>query len=59
VLLGDGRHRVAHRHGDLVALAAALVLADQVDLDVAHLGLGAQVVLAHQAVEVDRAAVPA
>jgi hypothetical protein len=31
-----GDHAVAHRHGDLVALPAAVLLVDQVHLDVAH-----------------------
>ena len=39
--------------GDGVALAVAVVLVDQVDLDVAQVGARAQVVLAHQTVEVD------
>ena len=50
---GDGGDLVAHRHGNLVALALALVLVHQVHLHVAQLAGGAQVVLAHQAVEVD------
>ncbi len=37
-----------------MALALALGLVDEVDLDVADVGAAAQVVLAHQAVEVDR-----
>ena len=40
--------------GDGMALVAALVLVHQVHLDVADFAAGAQVILAHQAVEVDR-----
>ena len=51
---GDRHHLVTHRRRHLVALAIAVVLVDQVDLDVAHLGTAAQIVLPHQSVEVDR-----
>ena len=44
----------AQRAGDLVALAVAVVLVDQVHLQVADGRAGAQVVLAHQAIEVHR-----
>ena len=52
---GDLLERRAHRLRDLVGLAVAMMLVDQVDLDVALRGQLAQVVLPHQAVEVDRA----
>ena len=42
------------RQRDLVALSVAVVLVDQVHLDVAELRPAAQVVLADQAVEIDR-----
>ena len=54
VALADGLQRGAHARGDGVALLAAVVLVDQVHLQVADLAAAAQVVLAHQAVEVDR-----
>ena len=44
----------AHRNG--VALLASVMLVDEIHLDVADLATGAQVILAHQAVEVDRGA---
>ena len=50
----DAREFGPHRGGDLVALAVAVVLVDQVDLQVAILRRLPQVVLPHQAVEVDR-----
>ena len=43
----------AQAHGDGVALLAAIVFADQVDLQVASVGAAAQIVLAHQTIEVD------
>ena len=43
---------------DRVALLAAVVLVDEVDLQIALLGVGAQVVLTHQPVEGDRACGP-
>ena len=43
-----------HGQRDVVALAVALVLVDEVHLQVAEFGLLAQVVLTHQTVEVDR-----
>ena len=52
--LADLLQRRPHAGGDGVALLAAVVLVDQVDLQVADLAAAAQVVLAHQAVEVDR-----
>jgi hypothetical protein len=36
-----------------VALFGALVLVDQIDLQVALLGIGAQIILAHQTIEGD------
>ena len=42
----------AHRNG--VALLGTVVLVDEVDLNVADVATGTQIVLAHQAVEVDR-----
>ena len=45
------RRSLAQRNA--VALLLALRFVEQVDLDVAHFATGAQVVLAHQAVEVD------
>jgi hypothetical protein len=53
-LRADGRQRGTRRARDVVALAAAVMLVDQVDLQVADVGALAQVVLPHQAVEVDR-----
>ena len=50
----DLRQRRSRRNRDLVALAVAVVLVDQVHLDVAELRAGAQVVLPHEPVEVDR-----
>ena len=52
---GDLLQRRAQALGDRVALLVAVLLVDQVDLQVTLLGIGAQVVLAHQAVEGDRA----
>ena len=46
---GDGR---ANAFGDVVALCFALVLADEVDLDVGDVGTAAHEVVAHEAVEV-------
>ncbi len=54
VLACDGLQWLAQAHGDGVALVVAMVLVDQVDLDVAQMRALAQIVLAHQAVEVDR-----
>ena len=54
VARGDLLQRRAHGQRDVMALAVALVLVDQVDLQVADIGAAAQVVLAHQAVEGDR-----
>ncbi len=54
VLLRDGFDGGTERLRDVMALAVAFVLVDQIDLQVAHLGAGAQVILPHQAVEVDR-----
>ena len=53
-LLADRFDRIAHRYGDLVALARALVLIDEVDLNVSRLRRSAQIVLANEAVEIDR-----
>ena len=55
MLPGNGNHPLAHRDGNLVALAVTMFLVHQVDLDVAHFRCRAQIILAHQAVEVDRA----
>jgi hypothetical protein len=54
MLLGHGDHALAHRDGNLVALPVAMLLVHQVHLDIAHFRRAAQVVLAHQAIEVDR-----
>jgi len=54
VLLADGGERRPRGDRDLVALAVPLMLVHQVDLDVAEFRPGAQVVLPHQPVEVDR-----
>src|SRR3546814_2993430 len=54
VAAADGGQRRTQRDRDVVALAAALATVDQIDLQVAEIGAGAQVVLPHQAVEVDR-----
>jgi hypothetical protein len=51
--LADGFQLGAQALRNRVALFAAVVLVHQVDLQVALLGIGAQVVLAHQAVEGD------
>jgi hypothetical protein len=51
----DGVELRAQALRDGVALLVAVRLVDQVDLQVTLLGVGAQVVLAHQAVEGDRA----
>ncbi len=53
VRAGDLLQGGAQRPGDGVALAVAIVLVHQIDLDVPQVGPLAQVVLAHQAVEVD------
>jgi len=37
-----------------MALAFALMLVRQIDLDIAHLRTGAQIILAHQSIEIDR-----
>jgi hypothetical protein len=50
----DLRQSGAHRQGDVVGLPVAQRLVHQIHLDVALVRLAAQVVLAHQAVEVDR-----
>ena len=50
----DCGERRAHLERDLVALLVAVVLVDQVHLDVAHVVAAAQVVLPHQPVEIDR-----
>ena len=54
VALGDRQQALPHLLGDLVALQLALALAEQVHLDVGHVRPAAQVVVAHQAVEVVR-----
>ena len=48
----------AHTFGDLVALHAALLDGQQIDLDVSLIRLVAQVVVAHEAIEVVRAGEP-
>jgi hypothetical protein len=49
----------AHGAGDLVTLAVPDMGIAEVHLDVPHIGPLTQIVLAHQAVEIDGAAVPA
>ena len=51
---GDLLEGRTHRLRDLVALAVAPRLVDEVDLQVADFAAGAQVILAHQPVEADR-----
>ena len=51
--LRDRLQRRPHTRGDCMALFAAVVLVDQVHLDVADLAAATQVVLPNQAVEVD------
>src|ERR1017187_6273001 len=43
-----------YARGDDVALLGAVMLVDEVDLNVAHVATGTQIVLAHQPIEVDR-----
>ena len=50
----DLLQRLAHGCGDLMRLALAQVLVEQVDLDVALVRGAPQVVLTHEAVEIDR-----
>ena len=50
----DLLQRRAHTGGNGVALIGAVVLVHQIDLDVAHFATSAQIVLAHQTVEIDR-----
>jgi hypothetical protein len=52
VTLRDGRHSRTHALGDVVALRLALVLGDEIDLDVRHVCAAAHEVVAHQAVEI-------
>ena len=52
--IGDGQQALAHLLGDLVALQFAIVLAEQVHLDIGDVRSAAQIVMAHQAVEVER-----
>jgi hypothetical protein len=54
VALADLLQGPAHGQRDVVALAVTVLLVDQVDLDIADVGPGAQVVLPDQAVEIDR-----
>jgi DNA-binding transcriptional ArsR family regulator len=52
--LADRREIGTHRQCDLVALARSEMLVDQIHLQVAQLRAFAQIVLAHQPVEIDR-----
>ena len=54
VLVPDLLQRATHRQGNLVAFALAMLFVHQVDLNVADVGPGAQVILPDQTVEVDR-----
>ena len=54
VFFGDGRHARADAFRDVVALGGALVLREEVDLDVGHSGAAAQEVVADEAVEIIR-----
>ncbi|MNV56149.1 hypothetical protein D3C71_1484200 [compost metagenome] len=51
--LADLLQRRPYPHGNGVALVLAMVFVDQVDLDITHFATCAQVVLAHQSVEID------
>ena len=51
---GDGQEAKAHLLGDLVALQFAVVLAEQVYLNIGDVRAAAQIIVAHQAVEVIR-----
>ena len=53
VFFGDGRHARADAFRDVVALGGALVLREEVDLDVGHRGTAAQEVVADEAVEIE------
>jgi hypothetical protein len=54
VLLRHGGDERADAFGDVVALEGAFALADEVDLDVGDVGAAAQVVVADEAVEIER-----
>ena len=53
-LASDGSQFIAYAAGNFVAGTFAAVLVDEIDLDIAGIAVAAQVVLPHQAVEVDR-----
>ena len=54
VVASDGGERRPDGERDVMALAAAVALVDQIDLDVAEARVLPQIVLAHEAIEVDR-----
>ncbi len=51
--LRGGQQHLSHLVGEGVRLVGALVLVDEVDLDVGQVAAGAQEVVAHQAVEIE------
>ena len=53
-ILRDGGQQFARRTGDRVTAVLAFALIEQHDLDVALPGLAAQIVVAHQSIEVER-----
>ena len=55
IFLADGLDAVTQSDGDFVTLARTLVLAGQIDLNIALFRRRPQVILAHQTVEIDRA----
>ena len=54
VFLGDGQELLADALGDVVAGGVAVVLGQEVDLDVGDIGAAAQEVVADEAVEIER-----
>ena len=50
----QGRNPVAHFKGDGMAFARPVGLGGKIDLQVAHLRFGPQIVMAHKAVEIER-----